>query len=265
MRRPRSGRRCTPEEFHRRTHTTGFAVVHRGVLVHESHPGRFASPGARFELSSLTKSVTSMLVGIAREEGAPSLDDQAVSHLPEPAGSAYDGATVGHLLDMCSGTGVENHTDPDAPIGRFAPADDWRRTLETPARRMRAARLAQPRVALLSTTRASRRAAESRGADVVVGALRAAGFGERDAARYCRSLVDTALALSSYEAAAAALDGRSGEVDRMARCREYLAVPPALHPHPAAVAPYLAEADDDRFETALGLLPDAIAVRADAA
>ncbi|MGJ7419836.1 hypothetical protein AB9128_28715 [Streptomyces cinereoruber] len=39
----------------------------------------------------------------------------------------------------------------------------------------------------------------------------------------------------------------------------------ALHPHPAAVAPYLAEADDDQFETTLGLLLDAIAARADAA
>ncbi|MFF6868316.1 MULTISPECIES: serine hydrolase [unclassified Streptomyces] len=114
------GRRHTLEDLHRRTHTTGFAVVHRGVLVHESHPGRFASPGTRFQLFSLTKSVTSMLVGIALEEGALSLDDQAVSHLPELAGSAYDGVTVGHLLDMCSGVGgVEDYTDPDAPIGRF--------------------------------------------------------------------------------------------------------------------------------------------------
>ncbi|MEW1902598.1 TetR/AcrR family transcriptional regulator [Streptomyces sp. NPDC086147] len=148
----------------------------------------------------------------------------------------------------------------------FAPADDWRETLEALARRMRAACLAHPRVALLSTTRVSRRAAEFRGADAVVGALRAAGLGDRDAARYYRSLVDTALALSSYEAASAALDGRAREGDRMAWRREYLAVPPTLYPHLAAVAPHLAEADDDdQFETTLGLLLDAIAARVDTA
>ncbi|MFE0772472.1 TetR/AcrR family transcriptional regulator [Streptomyces sp. NPDC058861] len=148
----------------------------------------------------------------------------------------------------------------------FAPGDDWRRTLETLARRMRAACLAHPHVALLSTTRVSRRAAEFRGANAVVGALRAAGLGERDAARYYRSLVDTALALSSYEAASTALDGRAREGDRMAWRREYLAVSPTLYPHLAAVAPHLAEADDDdQFETTLELLLDAIAARVDTA
>ncbi|MFF4172765.1 TetR/AcrR family transcriptional regulator [Streptomyces sp. NPDC001744] len=148
----------------------------------------------------------------------------------------------------------------------FAPAGDWRRTLESLARRVRAACLAHPQVALSAATRVSRRSAEFRGADVVIGALREAGFGERDAARYYRSLVDTALALSSHEAAVAALDSRSREGDRMAWRREYLAVSPALYPHLAAVAPYLAEADeDDRFETTLGLILDAVAARADTA
>ncbi|MFF4172766.1 serine hydrolase domain-containing protein [Streptomyces sp. NPDC001744] len=114
------GRWRTLDDLHRRTHTTGFAVVHRGALVHEAYPGVFASPDTRFQLFSLTKSVTSVLVGIAREEGALGLDDQVVSHLPALAGSAYDGTTVGHLLDMCSGVGgVEDYADPDAPVNRF--------------------------------------------------------------------------------------------------------------------------------------------------
>ncbi|NED31539.1 serine hydrolase [Streptomyces sp. SID8499] len=116
-----AGRTRTLAEFHRRTYTTGFAVVHRGVLVHESYPGRFASPRSRFQLFSLTKSVTSILVGIALAEGAlSSLERTAVSYRPELAGSAYDGPTVGHLLHMCSGVGgVEDYTDPKAPISRF--------------------------------------------------------------------------------------------------------------------------------------------------
>ncbi|MFF5638659.1 serine hydrolase domain-containing protein [Streptomyces sp. NPDC012825] len=116
-----AGRQRTLDDLHRRTHTTGFAVVHRGVLVHECYPGLFASPRSRFQLFSLTKSVTSMLIGIALEEGAlSSLDRTAVSYLPELTGSAYDGPTVAHLLDMCSGAGgVEDYADPDAPISRF--------------------------------------------------------------------------------------------------------------------------------------------------
>ncbi|QNS03012.1 serine hydrolase domain-containing protein [Streptomyces xanthii] len=115
------GRTRTLDELHRRTWTTGFAVLHRGELVHESYPGRFAGPDARFQLFSVTKSVTSLLTGIALEEGAlDGLDRTAVSLVPELAGSAYDGPTVGDLLDMCSGAGgVEDYADPHAPISRF--------------------------------------------------------------------------------------------------------------------------------------------------
>jgi CubicO group peptidase (beta-lactamase class C family) len=115
------GRSRTLDELHRRTFTTGFAVLHRGELVHESYPGRFAAPDARFQLFSVTKSVTSLLTGIALDEGSlDSLDRTAVSLVPELAGSAYDGPTIADLLDMGSGAeGVEDYADPDAPIGRF--------------------------------------------------------------------------------------------------------------------------------------------------
>ncbi|WP_435603555.1 TetR/AcrR family transcriptional regulator [Streptomyces sp. bgisy130] len=145
----------------------------------------------------------------------------------------------------------------------FVPSAGWRQTLESMASRVHAACLAHPQVAVLVATRVSRRSAEFRGADVVIGALRQAGFEDRDAARYYRSLVDTAMALASYEAAVTALDSASLEGDRMAWRREYLTVSPARYPDLAAVAPFLAEADeDDQFGTTLGLLLDAVELRA---
>ncbi|BCJ46232.1 6-aminohexanoate-dimer hydrolase [Actinoplanes ianthinogenes] len=114
------GAEHTLADLHRRTFTTGFAVLHRGALVHECYPGRFGSPRARFQLFSLTKSVTSILVGIAVEEGALALDEPAVAYRPELAGSAYDGATVEHLLQMSSGAGfTEDYAAPDSAIARF--------------------------------------------------------------------------------------------------------------------------------------------------
>ncbi|MGW0643195.1 serine hydrolase domain-containing protein [Streptomyces badius] len=70
---------------------------------------------------SLTKSVTSMLVGIALEEGAiGSTDDKAVTYCPQLAGSAFDGPTVEDLLQMSSGAGgEEDYEDPDAPVNRL--------------------------------------------------------------------------------------------------------------------------------------------------
>jgi hypothetical protein len=49
---------------------------------------------------------------------------------------------------------------------------------------VRAACRAHPQVDLLVATQVSRRIAEFRGVDVVVGALRRAGFDDREVARY---------------------------------------------------------------------------------
>lgn len=151
----------------------------------------------------------------------------------------------------------------ETALDGFVQADSWRQTLESLAHRLRTACLAHPRVAVLVSTRVSSRDAEFHGADIVIGALREAGFEARDAARYYRALADTALAAASYEAAFLALDDQAQERDRQAWHREYLAVPPHRYPHLAAAAPYLAEADaDDQFETVLGLMLDAVELRA---
>ncbi|MFD9418822.1 serine hydrolase domain-containing protein [Streptomyces goshikiensis] len=115
------GHERTLDDLHRNTNTTSFLVLRGGDLIHEVYPGRFAGPGVRFQLFSLTKSVTSVLVGIAIAEGAiKSVTDPVTAYLPDLAGSAYDGPTVEHLLDMCSGAGdLEVHTVPGNNISRF--------------------------------------------------------------------------------------------------------------------------------------------------
>lgn len=118
------GRHRALAELHERTHTTSFMVVHRGRVLTEEYPGRFAGPGVRFQCYSLTKSITSILVGIAVDRGEiASIGDPVTRYRPELAGSAYDGTTVEQLLDMTSGVGgLEDWTDPDAPILRFQEA-----------------------------------------------------------------------------------------------------------------------------------------------
>jgi CubicO group peptidase (beta-lactamase class C family) len=111
---------CDPE-FLARTFTTAFVVLHRGAIVHESYPGRFAGPGTRFQLFSLTKSVTSMLAGIALQDGAiGSLDDPVAAYRPDFAGTAYEEVPLSDLLDMSSGVGgLECWDTPDSDIKRF--------------------------------------------------------------------------------------------------------------------------------------------------
>jgi CubicO group peptidase (beta-lactamase class C family) len=107
-------------DFHRRTHTTAFVVLHRGRIVHEAYPGRFASPRTRMQLFSVSKSITSLLIGIALADGdIGSIKDQVIDYRPDFHGTAYDGATLADLLDMCSGVGDAEVWDADSPIRRF--------------------------------------------------------------------------------------------------------------------------------------------------
>ncbi|WP_306204533.1 serine hydrolase domain-containing protein [Actinoplanes sp. RD1] len=96
----------TLAELHRRTFTTAFVVLHHGRIVHESYPGAFAGPRTRMQLFSLSKSVTSMLVGIAVADGhIGSVKDLVIDYRPDFRGTAYDGVTIAELLDMSSGVG----------------------------------------------------------------------------------------------------------------------------------------------------------------
>ncbi|MCX5053168.1 MULTISPECIES: serine hydrolase [unclassified Streptomyces] len=112
-------------ELHARTNTTSFVVLQGGEIVHESYPGYFAGDDVRFQLFSMTKSVTSMLIGIALDEGAiKDVTDPVTVYCRELVDSAFEGVTIEHLLDMSSGVGdlVEDHTVQDSLISRFTKA-----------------------------------------------------------------------------------------------------------------------------------------------
>jgi CubicO group peptidase (beta-lactamase class C family) len=63
---------------------------------------------------SVVKSITATLIGAAIHDGhIGSIDDRIMDYLPRLEGSAYDGVTVRHLLQMSSGVAWnETYTDP---------------------------------------------------------------------------------------------------------------------------------------------------------
>ncbi|GAA3928605.1 serine hydrolase domain-containing protein [Actinoplanes auranticolor] len=114
----------TLTELHRRTFTTAFVVLHRGEIVHETYPGAFAGPRSRMQLFSVSKSVTSMLIGIALADGSiGSVKDRVTDYRPDFRGTAYEESTLADLLDMTSGVGDAEVWDvPDSGIKRFEQA-----------------------------------------------------------------------------------------------------------------------------------------------
>ncbi len=91
-------------EWMQRTHTTGMAIMKDGQLIYENY-FRGNTEDTQAIIMSVSKSMASMLIGVALEEGKiDSIEDPVTKYVPSLAGSAYDnGVTIKHVLQMSSG------------------------------------------------------------------------------------------------------------------------------------------------------------------
>ena len=86
-------------------------VVTRDGAVVDEHYWDGATAGTTRQAFSVTKSLTSTLVGIAQDEGLLALDDPAVEHIPEWRGTDSASVTVEDLLSGDSGRQWDFGTD----------------------------------------------------------------------------------------------------------------------------------------------------------
>jgi CubicO group peptidase (beta-lactamase class C family) len=109
----------------------GLLIIRNGEILFEKYLlGN--DQHTRWMSMSVVKSITGTLIGAAIKDGhIASIDDPIVKYLPRFKGTAYDGVTVKHLLQMTSGVAWnETYTDPtsdrrrmlDAQIGQQAGA-----------------------------------------------------------------------------------------------------------------------------------------------
>ena len=105
--------------------TDGFVVLHRGRLVHEWYGG-WGAPDRQHIIFSISKSLTALLVGTLVGEGVLDADREVAHYLPETKGSAYDGATLRHVLDMTVASAFsEEYLDEDGIFMAYRKAAAW--------------------------------------------------------------------------------------------------------------------------------------------
>jgi CubicO group peptidase (beta-lactamase class C family) len=112
-----SDRPETLEGFMAAQRISGLLVIKDGEIVLERYGlGRSAKDG--WSQFSVAKSVTSLLVGAALEDGSiHSLDDPVTRYIPEMQGSTYDTVTVRNLITMTSGARwTETYSDPTSDV-----------------------------------------------------------------------------------------------------------------------------------------------------
>lgn len=94
-----------------RTHTNALLVLKNGHIVSELYRNN-SGPHSRFIGWSMTKSLTSVMIGCALEEGRiASLDDAIADYLPELADGGYAGVTIREVMEMRSGVDYEERYD----------------------------------------------------------------------------------------------------------------------------------------------------------
>lgn len=114
-----AGRSRGLAEWSQETWTTSLLVLGGGRVVHEWYADGLG-PDTLFLGASMTKSVLAHVVGRAVRDGALGLADAVVAHVPELAGTGYDGTTLLDLLTMTTGVDwVEDHRDPDSLASRL--------------------------------------------------------------------------------------------------------------------------------------------------
>lgn len=111
----------TAEEYFESQKATGLLILKNGKIIFEGYQyGR--QPANLFLSQSMSKTVTALLIGIAKDKGhIKSLDDVASIYFPEVAGTAYGETTIRNLLRMSSGVRFQEtySWSPDSDLMRF--------------------------------------------------------------------------------------------------------------------------------------------------
>lgn len=117
-----NGRQLGIDDYLARERVMGLLIIKDGVVQVERYQYD-RTPAQRFVSNSMAKSIVSMAVGIALQEGKiASLDDRADKYATKMAGTLYGETTIRNLLRMSSGAHFEERYDGKDDLERFGRA-----------------------------------------------------------------------------------------------------------------------------------------------
>jgi CubicO group peptidase (beta-lactamase class C family) len=104
------GRELSFAQMLAETYTDGVLVLHEGTVLFEEYAGEMSASDTHL-LMSASKSLTSTLCGVLVGRGLLRPEDAVTDHIEELRGTAWEGCTLQHLLDMRAGTRWDYETD----------------------------------------------------------------------------------------------------------------------------------------------------------
>lgn len=107
------------EGFLQATATDAIVVLHDGRIVFETYANGVTRRTPHI-LMSASKAVVGLLAGILQRNGDLAINSLVSDYVPEIAGTAYQGATIRHLLDMRTGIALD-----DSQMRDYEAASNW--------------------------------------------------------------------------------------------------------------------------------------------
>lgn len=110
----------TMDEYFLQQNIAGLLVIKNGKIVYERY-GLGNTKDSLWVAFSVAKSVTSMLVGAAIQDGyIKSLDEKITDYLPRLKNSPYDQVTIRNVMQMASGVAWnEDYADPASDVNNL--------------------------------------------------------------------------------------------------------------------------------------------------
>jgi len=108
------------------TYTDGMLVMHRGEVIHESYHNGMHRRSLHIG-QSVSKSIVATAAAILFENGTIDVHAPVTEYLPELADTAWNGATVQHVIDMTTGVRYsESYEQRDSDVGKTDVASGWK-------------------------------------------------------------------------------------------------------------------------------------------
>jgi CubicO group peptidase (beta-lactamase class C family) len=119
------GRVLSLNDFLMAASTDSLVILHRGRIIVERYADGMTAETPHI-LMSVSKSVLGLLTGILVSEGILDPEGQVTIVIPEVSETAYQGATIRHLLDMRTGVAFdEDYTATSGLIVEYRKATNW--------------------------------------------------------------------------------------------------------------------------------------------
>lgn len=112
------------DDYFQRPASRGLIVLQGDEVLLERY-GSGNTPETRWITFSVTKSVTSLLIGAAIHDGyIGSVDEHVTDYIPRLKGSAYEGVKIRDILHMASGVAWnEDYADPESDVAQAGAAN----------------------------------------------------------------------------------------------------------------------------------------------